>query len=466
MPFRSQIFRHFVYGTFMACSLTCILPIDTCLSATSVHGSDDSTHESPLPNACTHSTFSLAARYLFDTCCVLTFATCLDVHCARGLHVSVHERLLATVCTTFTLAVAIALLLLLSDLSVTESSTDSTLIWLFSSVALLATMLGHDALAEVKGILLHLYNSFHRSAAPQDLVKSIRATCTFVRSIFGTSGSGRDSRNPPLPSSLWHFALAFLHDIFVNLICVTCNNSLASMSRLLATRFEELGMIELCSQFASQTPLDVTNSRHEVFDATCTSPRLDFTHLSSGWALRSPPLPSPVTNVTTKMMEEDALTWASNINSEESLPLSSTNSPHCSDDFAVACTCLTTFTPSFHHTECPDEDGFLPPILDTGATHCLLPLRWMTNEQAGSSKKIHLHVASGRKVRALLHDNIIYCATVTRPLISVGQLEPMLDLRFIWSESAPLLAACSGGLKYVLLEATIFHNLPVITSHR
>ena len=30
---------------------------------------------------------------------------------------------------------------------------------------------------------------------------------------------------------------------------------------------------------------------------------------------------------------------------------------------------------------------------------------------------------------------------------------------------SPLLLACSGGLTYVLLEATIFHNLPVITSH-
>ena len=30
-----------------------------------------------------------------------------------------------------------------------------------------------------------------------------------------------------------------------------------------------------------------------------------------------------------------------------------------------------------------------PPILDTGATHCLLPLTWLTNEQSLSSKKIH-----------------------------------------------------------------------------
>ena len=59
----------------------------------------------------------------------------------------------------------------------------------------------------------------------------------------------------------------------------------------------------------------------------------------------------------------------------------------------------------------------------------------------------------------------MYCATVTRPLVSVGQLKFMLDFRFIWSDSAPLLVACSDGLKQVLLEAMIFHNLPVITSH-
>ena len=169
--------------------------------------------------------------------------------------------------------------------------------------------------------------------------------------------------------------------------------------------------------------------------------------------------------MTTQFVKEDALTWASNINSEESLPLNSTNSPHCSDDFAAACTFITTFTPSFHHSECPDEDGILPPILDTGATHCLLPLSWLTNEQSRHSKRIHLRVASGNKIRALLYNNIIYCATVSRPLISVGQMKSMLDLRFVWNDSSPLLLACSGGLSYVLMEATIFHNLPVITSH-
>ena len=39
----------------------------------------------------------------------------------------------------------------------------------------------------------------------------------------------------------------------------------------------------------------------------------------------------------------------------------------------------------------------------------------MTNEQPLQSKKIHLQVASGSKVRALLYNNISYCGTATHP---------------------------------------------------
>ena len=383
---------------------TCILSIDTCLLAICERGVDDASHVSPLhlPTTCIHSTFSTVACFLFGIFSILIVATCLDAHGALGLDDFVYNSPLPTACTSSTLAFAIALLVSLHDLSVTESSTDSTLFRLL----LLAVMLWQDALAKVKGILLSLYHSFRWSASPQDSDESTGATCTFVRSVSGTSGSGRDSRNPPLPSLLWHFALAILHDIIVNLIRITFKNSLASMCRFVADSLNMSGSVA-SSQFTSQSSLDDIDSSIDIeqsIQATCTSPRLNFSHLSSGWDLRSPPLPSSVTIVTTQIAEEDALTWASNINSEESLPLSSTNSPHCSDDFAAACTFLTTFTPSFHHTECPDEDGFLPPMLDTGATHCLLPLRWMTIDQAGSAKQIHLHVASGSKVRALLHD--------------------------------------------------------------
>ena len=69
---------------------------------------------------------------------------------------------------------------------------------------------------------------------------------------------------------------------------------------------------------------------------------------------------------------------------------------------------------------------------------------------------------SGTSVRALLYHNIIYCKTVSRPLLWVGQLKAMLDLRFLWDDSSPCLVACSGGLRYVLLQASVIHHLPVV----
>ena len=160
----------------MACFLTCILSIDACLCATCVRELDDSTSESPLHllTICIHSTFLLGACHLFDTCCVLTLATCLDAHCARGLDDSFLESPLPIACTSSTLAFATAPLVSLHDLSVTESSTDSTLIWLFSSLALLAAVLWHDALATVKGRLT-LYHS-----VTVLLVSSMLYTCHFT----------------------------------------------------------------------------------------------------------------------------------------------------------------------------------------------------------------------------------------------------------------------------------------------
>ena len=111
----------------------------------------------------------------------------------------------------------------------------------------------------------------------------------------------------------------------------------------------------------------------------------------------------------------------------------------------------------------------IAPILGTGAMYCLLHLKWLKPEQAAKSKRTHLKVASRTSVKALLYQNLIYCVTVSRPLLSVGQLnlllKGMLDLRFIWDEPAPSLVACAPeawALKCVLLEASVVHHLPVV----
>ena len=165
-------------------------------------------------------------------------------------------------------------------------------------------------------------------------------------------------------------------------------------------------------------------------------------------------------NVATEVFSASLASFAP---TDVAATLPSSSSSVLPSDSYLACSFYTTFNPAFHTSEVPGEDGLLSPILDTGATHCLLPLDWLSPAQAATSKRIHLKVASGSSVRALLFNNHIFCARVSRPLLSVGQLKAMLDLRFLWDNSSPCLIACSGGLRYILLEASIMHHLPVIT---
>ena len=118
------------------------------------------------------------------------------------------------------------------------------------------------------------------------------------------------------------------------------------------------------------------------------------------------------------------------------------------DNFAHACTFYTTFQPSFHSSENADANGSLPPILDTGATHCLPPLKWLHPKQAANSKRTHLKVASGTSVRALLYNNF----TVSRatevdarlafplglPVVSNEELYALLRAIHLYTETGQL----------------------------
>ena len=135
----------------------------------------------------------------------------------------------------------------------------------------------------------------------------------------------------------------------------------------------------------------------------------------------------------------------------------------------TACSFFTSFLPTYHNASSATsanaaETPELAPILDSGATHCLLPLSWLSDEDADQAKRIHLRVASGSQVRALLFNNIIYARSVTRPLVSIGQLKTMLDLRFVWDDGPPILLFCSSGRKYILLQARVVHHLPLIST--
>ena len=66
-------------------------------------------------------------------------------------------------------------------------------------------------------------------------------------------------------------------------------------------------------------------------------------------------------------------------------------------------------------------------------------------------------------MRALLCHNVTYPKSVNQPLVSVGQLKGMIDLRFIWGDASPLLIICHAGKKYVVMKANIVHHLPLIS---
>ena len=119
----------------------------------------------------------------------------------------------------------------------------------------------------------------------------------------------------------------------------------------------------------------------------------------------------------------------------------------------------------FTHQSRPMRTVFCHQSLTQGQRTAFCLLGGLLQTRLPLPNRIHLKVASGTSVRALLYSNLIYCKTVSRPLISVGQLKAMLDVRFIWSDSSPLLVACSGGLKYILVESAVIHHLPVISSH-
>ena len=196
-----------------------------------------------------------------------------------------------------------------------------------------------------------------------------------------------------------------------------------------------------------------------------TEESLTFSRTTTNDRLSDAPSPYMSSDLATceafahQLHESTTLEWAKCASDiEEDLP-----HPTTLEDFALAYAFYTTFNPSFHSSEPVDDDGCLPPILDAGATHCLLPLKWLSYEQAAFAKKIHFKVASGTSVRALLYNNLIYCKTVSRPLLSVGQLKAMLGLRLVWDDSAPCLLACSGGPRYVLLQASVVHYLPVVS---
>ena len=290
--------------------------------------------------------------------------------------------------------------------------------------------------------------------------ESLNLTCGV--STMGTPINGNPLQSQPLTvesTSGYDYSICHLSSHRISSLAVNAHNAIGSQESIRTTadhNSEETRLHVLSSDHATRK---VFTNNLDIEESLPSAPMTTNDHLSD-----TPSTYMSADLATRKVFahqlhESTTLEWAKYTHDiEKDLP-----HPTTLEDFALACTFYTTFNPSFHTSEPVDDDGFLPPILDTGATHCLLPLDWLAYAQAAHSKRIHLKVASGTSVRALLYNNMIYCKTVSRPLLSVGQLKAMLDLRLVWDDSAPCLLACSGGLRYVLLRASVVHHLPVVS---
>ena len=103
------------------------------------------------------------------------------------------------------------------------------------------------------------------------------------------------------------------------------------------------------------------------------------------------------------------------------------------------------------------------PLLDTGASHLLMNLDHLTEEQAAEAKRIHVNQATGSPKRALLLNGVIYAADVGRVLVSVGALKERLRLHFEWTGVDPMLILEDGQGRWELFRGGVDGRLPVLT---
>ena len=103
------------------------------------------------------------------------------------------------------------------------------------------------------------------------------------------------------------------------------------------------------------------------------------------------------------------------------------------------------------------------PLLDTGASHLLVNLDHLTEEQASEAIRIHVKQATGSPKRALLLNGVIYAADVGRVLVSVGALRERLRLDFDWTCSDPMLVFEDAQGRWELFRGSVDGRLPVLT---
>eukprot|EP00971_Amphidinium_carterae_P352616 6492676-Amphidinium_carterae.1 len=101
-------------------------------------------------------------------------------------------------------------------------------------------------------------------------------------------------------------------------------------------------------------------------------------------------------------------------------------------------------------------------VLDSGASHVVLPYTWATDEQKSASNPIDLCMASGKAPSIISHGEV-FSRGVRRPLIPFGKLVDRTGMIACWSTSALLLQAqdAKGRLR-TFMSPTMRQSMPHI----
>ena len=316
-------------------------------------GLDDSSR-SPLPNTCVHSMYAISALLLsYLLMSAWSIDSIMGSRCYVGLD-DLSRSPLPFACTSSTLAfwiIHFTTCILSIDFSISSRNYEGLSASPRCTLPLTCTSFAHVFYLFLSFVDLRVANLTMKSSVLLTLLWLLGAIISSIH----------------FAAKLWHYALALVG---------RCHDSLC-----------QIGLLDLChSLLLSDSLCDSDGSLR----ATCALLRHDFFAFILGRVIRTQPLPD--TSMTIGKFQEDARTWASDIEFEENQLYKSIFVIKLSSFTVRLRLChgpapFTTFNPCFHSSEQADENGLLPPILDTRATHCLLPLRWLTPDQAAFAKR-------------------------------------------------------------------------------
>ena len=308
--------------------------------AETVVGLDDSSR-SPLPNICIHSMYAISAplpSHLLTS--AWSIGSIMGSRCCVGLD-DLSRSPLPFACTFSILAflmLCFTTCILSIDFSMSSRSSEGLSASQRCTLPLTCTSFAHVFYLFLSFVDLTVADLTMKSSVLPTLLWLLAAIISFI--FFA--------------AKLWHCALALVGRCHVSLC--------------------QIGLFDLChSLLLSDSLCDSDGSLR----ATCALLRHDFFAFILGRVIRTQPLPD--NSMTIGEFQDDAHTWASDIEFEEinsTNPFLSSNSPHSlSDcDFATACTFTPLSTHVFTHLSRPMKTVFCHLSLTPGqrTAFCLL----------------------------------------------------------------------------------------------